>query len=88
MLEPLLNEPVSPDQPFLIIGLLSFIEMSTVSPETAALILDYVDGIHAAQAARSSDAGYRRCYGIKAAALGRMDARDAVEKELDRLARS
>lgn len=83
----LVAEPLDAGQPFLIVGLLSFLDFSKVSPETAEIVVGYVDGIQAQHAMRSDEHGYRRCYGVKAAALGRMDARATFEQELNQIVR-
>jgi hypothetical protein len=76
----LIAEPVKPDQPFLIVGLLFFLDISAVSPATAEIVIGYVDDVQARNAASANDPGFRRCYGIKAAALGRIGARSVWSK--------
>jgi hypothetical protein len=84
----LIAEPVKPEQPFLVVGLLSFLDLSTVSPETAEAVIRHIEEVQANNVALGSDPGFRRSRGIKAAALGRIGARQALEQDLTTAARA
>lgn len=82
----LLAESVNPERPFVVTGLLSVADLSTVTEETARELVVYIDKLLADFPHQSADASYRNAACIKAQCLGVKDDREQMRSMMSQLA--
>ncbi len=84
----LMAEPVSPQNPFLVPGMLAGADLSALSAETIMALTAYLDGLLRDYASVADDPSYRHAQCIRAVCLGVLNDGTEIDATLARMASS